>query len=308
MNWLIIAPNSKESHIKALKEYLEKKFKIIPYEIFIYNNIPRDELFDDLKHITQATHCIILDAATVSESPDYGFILGILLGKQVRTFILEGRPFEHRYLEVDKTKRPLLRMYKQLDDLFYAMSSDYEQFVKEDKQRQALTRLFAMGVPFTSDCFAQYIAKDDTETCNLFFDAGMLVNARTSDGVPILSVAIRNDCDLKVQWLLENGADINAVSNDRGYSAVMDAVWRKNYSMTKYLIEQGADLNFISSDGQSILVLAVGNGNYNIVELLLESGADPDIKDSMGMSARGYANLFKKPGMVELMERFPPKK
>ncbi|MBQ3650337.1 MAG: ankyrin repeat domain-containing protein [Treponema sp.] len=106
---------------------------------------------------------------------------------------------------------------------------------------------------------------------------------------------------------MENGADIDAISSDRGYSPVMDAVWRKNFDITKYLISKGADLSFVSSDGQPILVLAVGNGNVDIVKILLENGADPDIKDSMGMSAREYALLFKKKPMIELMEKFPKK-
>ena len=57
----------------------------------------------------------------------------------------------------------------------------------------------------------------------------------------------------------------------------------------------------MSSDGQSILVLAVGNGNSKIVKLLLNSGADPDVKDSMGMSARDYASLFKNEELMKLM-------
>ncbi|HBB43638.1 MAG TPA: hypothetical protein DCZ74_08995, partial [Treponema sp.] len=149
--------------------------------------------------------------------------------------------------------------------------------------------------------------KEKEEICELLLNAGMSVNAKTSDGVPLLSVAVRNDMSDKVKWLLSLGADINAISGDRGYSAVMDAVWRKNYDLTKYLIEKGASLEFISSDGQPILVLAVGNGNVDIVNLLLQNGADPDVQDSMGMSARQYANLFKKPGMVEAMEKFPRK-
>lgn len=170
-----------------------------------------------------------------------------------------------------------------------------------------MIKLFTLGIPFTSDSFAKYIAKDDTEKCNLLLDAGLLANTYTAEGVPMLCIATRNDCFDKVKWLLERGADINAVSKDRGYSAVMDAVWRKNFEITEYLIEKGANLDFISSDGQPILVLAIGNGNLKIAELLLAHGADPDIKDSMGMSARGYANLFKRPGMVELMEKYPPK-
>ena len=87
----------------------------------------------------------------------------------------------------------------------------------------------------------------------------------------------------------------------------MDAVWRKNYEITEYLIEAGADLSVVSSDGQPILVLAVGNGDARLVDLLLKNGANADLKDSMGMSAREYANLFKKNGIDKLMLKYPQK-
>ena len=45
---------------------------------------------------------------------------------------------------------------------------------------------------------------------------------------------------------------------------------------------------------------------FEIAKLLLESGADADAKDSMGMSAREYAVLFKNQEMIELMKKYPP--
>ena len=107
-----------------------------------------------------------------------------------------------------------------------------------------------------------------------------------------------------VDWILNQNVDINAVSNDRGYSAVMDAVWKTNFELTKILIERGANLNFIGTDGQSVLVLAVGTGKFEICQLLAESGADPDIKDQMGMSAYEYAKLFDKKDILEVLQKY----
>ena len=103
---------------------------------------------------------------------------------------------------------------------------------------------------------------------------------------------------------LELGVNIAAVSDDRGYTAVMDAVWRGNEKITKFLIENGADLNTISKEGQSNLVLAVGAGRENIVKLLAENGSDCDVKDMMGMSAYNYAVLFKKTRIVDILKPF----
>ena len=81
-------------------------------------------------------------------------------------------------------------------------------------------------------------------------------------------------------------------------------VWLTPSPPVKVLVSHGANLNFISRDGQSVLVLAVGTGNAKVVELLAKYGADPDVKDQMGMSARQYAKLFKKPAMVEAFEKY----
>ena len=120
----------------------------------------------------------------------------------------------------------------------------------------------------------------------------------------MLNIACRNDNFDFVKMFLELGANIEAVSDDRGYTAVMDAVWRGNEKITKFLIENGADLNTISKEGQSNLVLAVGAGRENIVKLLAENGSDCDVKDMMGMSAYNYAVLFKKTRIVDILKPF----
>ena len=98
------------------------------------------------------------------------------------------------------------------------------------------------------------------------------------------------------------GADINAVSKDRGYSAVMDAVWKSNTEIVEFLVERGANLSYISRDGQPVLVLAVGTGNEKVCRILTEYGADPFMCDAMGMSALSYAKLFKKESLVPIFE------
>ena len=51
-------------------------------------------------------------------------------------------------------------------------------------------------------------------------------------------------------------------------------------------------------------VLAVGADRTKICEILAKNGADPDIKDQMGMSAYGYATLFKKTELVEILKPY----
>ena len=80
----------------------------------------------------------------------------------------------------------------------------------------------------------------------------------------------------------------------------------KSYSLitVKKLIEHGADVNTINKDGQTNLILAVGENKPHICSLLVKKGANPDIKDSMGMSAYEYAVLFKNQEIIDILSPF----
>ena len=160
------------------------------------------------------------------------------------------------------------------------------------------------GIPFTVDCFANFINDGKFEICRQFIAAGMDINSRDKNGTPMLNIAVRTDKEEIVSWMIDNGADINVISEDRGYSPLMDAVWRGNEEITRFLIEHNANVNTISKEGQSNLVIAVGAGKIGIVSLLALAGADPDIKDSMGMSAYDYSVLFKKDEITKILFPF----
>ena len=147
-------------------------------------------------------------------------------------------------------------------------------------------------------------AERKKEILECYLAAGLDINARDKDGTPVLNVACRYENLSAVKWLCSLGADINAVSEDRGYTALMDAVWKGNKEIAEYLISQKADLNTISKEGQSNLILAVGADRTEIVQILAENGADPDIQDGMGMSAYAYAQLFKKKEILAILEKY----
>ena len=190
------------------------------------------------------------------------------------------------------------------DSLLETLSKKYNKLADEASMRLAKKKLLDRGIPYTSDCFGTYIAKNKPEVVHEFLAAGMSINARDDLGTPMLNIACRNDNFDFVQMIYELGADINASSDDRGYTAVMDAVWRGNEKITKYLISKGADLNTINKEGQTNLILAVGANRESLVQLLAENGADPDVKDMMGMSAYNYAVLFKKEKLVEILKPY----
>lgn len=298
MQWLLITDNIiffERFNITLLN--LDKKNKCTLCDTDV------EEIKKQKKILPNLAACIIYITDETKLSPNLNNIFSALSG----FFAANGIPLitngeiltETNFLAKDNV------IYANtVDEITDYISKKYKKLEEAAKKRLAKKKLLDRGIPFTSDCFATYIAKNKIEVVNEFLEAGMSVNSRDDMGVPMLNIACRNDNFEFVEMILNLGADLNAVSDDRGYTAVMDAVWRGNEKITKYLIEKGADLNTINKEGQSNLILAVGANRENIVKLLAENGSDPDVKDMMGMSAYQYAKLFRKEKIVEVLQPF----
>jgi hypothetical protein len=301
MNWLLIVSSDKSEAAVTASNMLSRHK--VPVRTFVLpegnSQLGLERLLQALKNVT---HCIIPEFDSIISYNTTLFLLGYLQGRHIMSFIQGTANCYSNLVSSDS-----INYFESFDKLVTTIDAEFKNYEIMERRRIAYTSLFKAGIPFTSDCFATHISQDDAKECELFLEAGMDVNARDSNGTPMICIAARADRVERIKWLLDNGADINAVSKDRGYSATMDAVWKNNEDAVKALVTRGANLNFISRDGQSVLVLAVGTGNVKVVDILAKYGADPDIKDQMGMSARQYAVLFKKPAMVESFEKYSSK-
>lgn len=297
MKWFALTNN--ERVYNTIKESLlsaDKKNKIIT------SALDTKDLSSKKKNLKDIAGCFILFDKENDISEENKNILSSLIG----FFAFDKIPvftnltfLKNNFLFAKDVIKEL-----EIDDIEKFISKKYKSIQELSVQRLAKNSLLNRGIPFTSDCFATYIAKDKIEIVNEFLEAGMSVNSRDDMGVPMLNIACRNDNFEFTKMILDLGAELNAVSDDRGYTAVMDAVWRGNEKITKFLIEKGADLNTINKEGQTNLILAVGANRENIVKLLAENGSDPDVKDMMGMSAYTYATLFKKERIVEILKPY----
>ena len=140
--------------------------------------------------------------------------------------------------------------------------------------------------------------------------------ARASSGETTLMIAARSGHADVMRLLIEHGADVNAVESHRGQTALMWAAAERHPSAVKLLLEAGAnmharsgrtemtplmfavrsgdiettrlfldagaDLTQLSSEGASMLVVAVLNANFELANFLLERGADPNIDGPHG--------------------------
>lgn len=294
MEWLIIYRSEHRNSAESIKQMLllhDIKSTTLSVEKLTY--LEDEQINSTVKN---ATYCILLDDQLLVEDK-VSFFYGFLIGRCNKFYSLNNEWSK----SMGFFKNVFLFSGEKM--LSEKLESQLDSIIMEEKSRDAFSTLFNEGIPFTADCFAYHIEKNHPDICQRFIDAGISINCRTELGTPMLNVAIRSEQNEMVDWILKQNVDIDAVSNDRGYSAVMDAVWKNNYDLTKVLVERGANLNFISCDGQSVLVLAVGAGKLDICKLLADSGADPDIKDGMGMSAYEYAKLFGRNDIVEVLEK-----
>ena len=197
-------------------------------------------------------------------------------------------------------------LFEDLDELSAYFALRKTEWELDERRDSARKRLLELGISCTADSFAGCCSEGDTAAVRLFLRAGFDPDARDRHGVPMLCLAVRKSHLAVAEALLDGGAAIDLRSDDRGYTALLDAVKAGPPEHVAFFLDRGADPNVESKDGQSALVIAVGKKDLTSARLLLEHGADPDIADKLGMSARSYAKLFKMPEFAALFVEFPP--
>lgn len=304
MNWLLICTEETSKDAEAVEKFLSKK-KVEVTEINLDSEEVKtdgNEISDFMKEflkdkLSTVTQCVLMTDEEHLTNDILLYISGYLAGKDIPAFIT-GVEKQVVFLE------SVFKWHENGKEITEILDENFPAFMAEEQKREAKLKLFNAGIPFTPDTFSIHIAQEDMEVCEDFLEAGMDINSRDSAGTPMLCIAARSGKKNTIEWLVKNGAEIDAISKDRGYSAVMDAVWKMNPEIVELLIKLGANLNFVSNDGQTALIVATGSSNSKICEMLVKNGADPCFKDHMGMSALDYARLFKKNTLVDLYQEY----
>ncbi len=195
-----------------------------------------------------------------------------------------------------------LTRVKTVKELRLVWSVHHNEWKAAEVVRNAIEALMAAGHGRRADDFIKTVTSGELRIVNLFLRAGLSPDTRDMQGVPVLSLAVRSKHGAVVKLLLSRGASIDAVSDDRGNTALMDAAAEGMKSIVIRLIKAGANIDQKSKNGQTALILAVGQKNFRIAELLIEAGADLHIKDALGMSARDYAKLFKEDELLSFID------
>ena len=97
----------------------------------------------------------------------------------------------------------------------------------------------------------------------------------------------------RVKLLVEQGVDKNQVGGEYGDTVLCAAAENDHFAVVQYLVEQGADMDKTSTKGigWTSLHYACMNGNLELVRYLLEQGADRDKTDIVGWTSLHYAAM-----------------
>ena len=138
------------------------------------------------------------------------------------------------------------------------------------------------------------------ETAAFLLDRGADVNAKNSNRVPVLMMALSTDM---VALLLERGAKVNA-KDQLGYTALMQAALHGKSATVALLLERGANVNARDQLGRSALHHGALSDSPDTVALLLDRGADATMSDKFNGRTALRTALHKNPRLktIELLK------
>lgn len=131
-----------------------------------------------------------------------------------------------------------------------------------------------------------------TPMLELLTEYGALMNIDPPDSIsvsPLLATLLQrgsNPTDkLKaIAWLLEHGADANAM-NAHGQGILHEAVVQSRMDIAELLVQHGADVNLLNGAGYTALHIAALRGHLEFSSFLLSHGSDLELLSDSGQTA-----------------------
>ena len=115
------------------------------------------------------------------------------------------------------------------------------------------------------------VQRDNPIRVQALLDAGADPNARDNHGFTPLYWAVWHSSLAVIPMLLKGGADLHARHGSRDGTLLH---WAGSPAVVKILLDAGADLHARDKNGETPLHVAAGSGDPARVKVLLDAGAD----------------------------------
>ncbi|QEN07488.1 ankyrin repeat domain-containing protein [Oceanispirochaeta crateris] len=298
MKFSVFCSESIKSQLTSLRLSLDDYY--IEYQTVLFDKT--ETISNAMPHLIQALRSssfyLLIPSTEDLDSQWLSFVVGYGQMNTKNTIFLYQDDFPSNWL----SEFPLA---KDIPSLRTILNSHLPQWNDQMKKNLALSTLKERLKEHTHQDFVRTVIEGDRFMTAVFLDAGFEVNKLSADQVTLLCAAARRGHNSIVKILFEAGADINQVSKDRNNTPLMDAASEGHVELVRFFIDNGAELEIKSKSGQTALVLASGNGQIDCAEILINAGANCDEKDSMGLSARKYAQLYQVENLLKLMPPAP---
>lgn len=148
----------------------------------------------------------------------------------------------------------------------------------------------------------QKAAEKSLECVQWLVEQGVDINAKSkSEESPLILAIARDKLDV-FKFLIEKGAELRGVDST-GATLLHRAARKKSPELAKLLLAQGADINAKDKRGTTPLHRAADTKSaIETFKLLLEKGADRTAKDNDGKTALDYANKAKNEVAIKLLQ------
>lgn len=129
-------------------------------------------------------------------------------------------------------------------------------------------------------------------------------NHRTEDYTPVFAAATGGDLPAVREAVDKDPSLITATEWDNA-TLLHDAVGQKRQSVAAYLLDKGADVNAVTKGGLTPLHMAAQNGDIAMMTLLLEPGRNTKIDsvDSKGWTPLDRAVKWDHPDAAEFLKQ-----
>ncbi|XP_068096877.1 ankyrin repeat and protein kinase domain-containing protein 1 [Hyperolius riggenbachi] len=144
------------------------------------------------------------------------------------------------------------------------------------------------------------VAQGSLERVNHFLILNVNVNSRTVSGYTPLILAVQRKLPDICACLIENGADVNLVDEDK-WSPLHFAAQSGDDRIARLLLDNGAHVDAKERDNWTPLHLASQNGFENVARVLFTRQANPNCQEIDGKTSLHIASYFGHYKIVKLL-------